>query len=63
MGDKMQELDRVRIIATGMTGTIVDIFGKEEKEYIIEMDEFDDKGEKIFNCLNDEIEPLGDKDV
>lgn len=31
----MQELDRVRIIATGMTGTIVDIFGKEEKEYLI----------------------------
>lgn len=56
----MQELDRVRIIATGMTGTIVDIFGKEEKEYLIETDEFDDKGEKIFNCLKDETEPLGE---
>ena len=33
----MQELDRVRIIATGMTGT-----------------------KKIFNCLKDEIEPLGE---
>lgn len=56
----MKEFDRVIIKETNMLGTIVDILGKEPGvlEYIVQTDDFDDDGEKVFYCLDGEIEAL-----
>lgn len=57
----MKLYDRVVIKETNMVGTIVDIFGVNStmQEYIVQTDEFDEGGEKIFYCLDGEIESLG----
>ena len=52
----IQEYDKVRIVASGVTGVVVDIFeSKGEKIYVVEDDEWKDGGYPLYDCKVEEI--------